>query len=153
MSVAAAAEVAPEPVPEQAPAENADTKPAKAPFGVNAIRVSVAELKDIVGKQGAEISALRENLGTALGQVEELRAQLGRLAAAVGRGDVMTPPLTPEQLRKAHAQGQRLVSLKECTLPNLRFAAGFVFEARQYPLDRMVELIEQGLGAFAIDKG
>lgn len=110
---------------------------------VELLRIEVAELK-------AQVAARHDLNGTieAQGQmIAELRGQLGRLAASMGRSDILTTPATVDQLRAAHAAGNMLLVLRDLAIagpPAVRFTAGAKIEARQYALDRLIELVEGG---------
>ena len=110
---------------------------------VHALRIEVAELK-------AQVAARHDLNGTIEAQAQmiaDLRAQLGRLAASMGRSDILTTPATVDQLRAAHGAGHMLLVLRDLAIagpPAVRFTAGAKVEARQYALDRLIELVEAG---------
>lgn len=138
---AQAAEAAPaaSPAPEKAP-----------PFGQNALKVQVAQLVEHVQRQEKALAELTAIVGQQGQELSEARSQLSRLALAMGRQDLLTPPATIEQLHDAYKAGRSLLVLKDCNIPGQRFIAGTKIEARQYDLEKMATLIEQRHLAVAV---
>lgn len=119
--------------------------PVKPAFG-NASKAEIAGLR-------AEVARLAPIVESQAKDIEELRSQLARLASSMGRSDILTPPATVEQLRAAHKAGAFLLVLRELLITGsagMRFTAGTRIEARQYPLDRLIELIETGRLSVAV---
>lgn len=147
VDVEAPAVTAPAPSPSAEPEVVAP--PVKPAFG-GASKADVAALRGEVARLSQASAALVESYDR---QLEELRGQLARLASSMGRSDILTPPATVEQLRAAHKAGAFLLVLRDLAIAGsagMRFTAGTKIEARQYPLDRLIELIETGRLSVAV---
>jgi hypothetical protein len=136
--------------PAPSPSVEIEVKPEPAKFGgPGALRAEVARLTLLAADVPA-LRALVEEQGKA---IAELQAQLARLAASMGRSDILTPPATVEQLRAAHKRGAQLLVLRDLAITGsagIKFVAGTKVEARQYPLDRLIELLETGRLSVAV---
>lgn len=121
-------------------AATAETKPEK---GRSVIWQRVQDLETKFAQMATMVEA------QAL-QLERQDLLIGRLAEALGRRDLLTPPATVEQLRAAYKAGRSLLILKDCKSHGLNFSNGTKVEARQFQLEDMVELLERGLLAVAI---
>jgi len=145
---AAATEAAPVAADTPAPATAGEKG---APFGQAALKVQVAQLSELVQTLATALGRLTEGVSRQGQELSEVRSQLGRLALAMGRQDLLTPPATVEQLREGYRAGRSLLVLKDCTVTGgFRFIAGTKVEARQYDLERMANLVEQGHLAVAV---
>lgn len=116
------------------------------------LKVQVAALTERCDAQAERMSGLTTVVNAQTVELGELRSLIGRLATSLGRADILTPPATTEQLRVAYKQGAMLVVLKDCKVPGMNFVADTKIEARQFPLERLIELIEMGKLALAIEK-
>lgn len=117
------------------------------------IKAQVLQLLEQNARQTDQIAAMQDAQAKQETDLAELRSQLGRLAGSLGRSDVMTPAATVEQLKAAYTAGQHLHVLKDCKMPGgVNFIAGTKIEARQYPLERLLELVERGQLAVSVVK-
>ena len=117
------------------------------------IKAQVLQLLEQNARQADQIAAMQDAQAKQETDLAELRSQLGRLAGSLGRSDVMTPAATVEQLKAAYTAGQHLHVLKDCKMPGgVNFIAGTKIEARQYPLERLLELVERGQLAVSVVK-